>query len=182
MANQLWLPESSHSKGLIIVEENLHYKPQKLWRKHCDLKKRVTFLSVYYSYSETMIYTPYESHSGRFSVLLILYSVTFTFFTAYNNIHYCTPQIILPLCCEISPFWKHGYFSVTNWGQSHSVMSDSLRLHGLYSPWNSPGQNMGILSQWVAFPFSRGSSQPRDWTQVFCIAGGFFTSWAIWLD
>jgi len=27
----------------------------------------------------------------------------------------------------------------------------------------------------VAFPFSRGSSQPRDQTQVFCIAGGFFT-------
>ena len=31
---------------------------------------------------------------------------------------------------------------------------------------------------WVAFPFSRGSSQPRDQTQVSCIAGGFFTSWA----
>ena len=27
---------------------------------------------------------------------------------------------------------------------------------------------------WVAFPFSRGSSQPRDQTQVSCIAGGFF--------
>ena len=31
---------------------------------------------------------------------------------------------------------------------------------------------------WEAFPFSRGSSQPRDWTQVSHIAGGFFTSWA----
>ena len=30
----------------------------------------------------------------------------------------------------------------------------------------------------IAFPFSRGSSQPRDWTQVSCMAGGFFTSWA----
>ena len=29
---------------------------------------------------------------------------------------------------------------------------------------------------WVAFPFSRGSSQPRDPIQVFHIAGGFFTS------
>ena len=40
----------------------------------------------------------------------------------------------------------------------------------------------GILQarilEWVAFPFSRGSSQPRDRTQVFHIAGGFFTSWA----
>ena len=39
----------------------------------------------------------------------------------------------------------------------------------------------GILQarilKWVAFPFSRGSSQPRDWTQVSCFAGGFFTSW-----
>ena len=41
----------------------------------------------------------------------------------------------------------------------------------------------GILQarilKWVAFPFSRGSSQPRDWTQVSLIAGGFLTSWAI---
>ena len=40
----------------------------------------------------------------------------------------------------------------------------------------------GILQtrtlEWVAFPFSRGSSQLRDWTQVYCIAGRFFTSWA----
>ena len=40
----------------------------------------------------------------------------------------------------------------------------------------------GILQtrilEWVAFPFSRGSSQPRDQTQVSRIAGGFFTSWA----
>ena len=39
----------------------------------------------------------------------------------------------------------------------------------------------GILQartlEWVAFPFSRGSSQPRDWTQVSRIAGRFCTSW-----
>ena len=35
----------------------------------------------------------------------------------------------------------------------------------------------GIL-ELVAFPFSKGSSQPRDQTQVSRIAGGFFTSWA----
>ena len=40
----------------------------------------------------------------------------------------------------------------------------------------------GILQarilEWVAFPFSRGSSQPRNRTQVSCFVGGFFTSWA----
>ena len=33
----------------------------------------------------------------------------------------------------------------------------------------------GIL-EWVYFPFSRVSFQPRDRTQVSCIAGGFFTN------
>ena len=28
------------------------------------------------------------------------------------------------------------------------------------------------ILEWVAFPFSRGSSWPRDWSQVFHIAGG----------
>ena len=40
----------------------------------------------------------------------------------------------------------------------------------------------GILQarilEWVAIFFSRGSSQPRDWTQVSCIAGRFLTIWA----
>ena len=31
------------------------------------------------------------------------------------------------------------------------------------------------ILEWVAFPFSRGSSQPRDKTQVSHIAGGYFT-------
>ena len=40
----------------------------------------------------------------------------------------------------------------------------------------------GILQarilEWVAITSSRWSSQPRDWTQVSCIVGEFFTSWA----
>ena len=34
------------------------------------------------------------------------------------------------------------------------------------------------IMEWVAFPLSRGFSQPRDLTQASHIAGGFFTSWA----
>ena len=38
----------------------------------------------------------------------------------------------------------------------------------------------GILGR-VAYLFSRGNSQPRNQTRVFCIAGGFFfSSWATW--
>ena len=53
--------------------------------------------------------------------------------------------------------------------ESRPVVSDSLQPHGILQ---------ARILEWVAFPFSRVSSPPRDWTQVSCIAGGFFTSWA----
>ena len=58
--------------------------------------------------------------------------------------------------------------------ESRSVMSAlcdpmDYTVHGILQP--------GIL-EWVDFPFSRGSSQPRDWTQGSYFAGGFFTNWA----
>ena len=36
----------------------------------------------------------------------------------------------------------------------------------------------GRILEWAAIPFFRGSSKPRDQTQVSCIAGRFFTVWA----
>ena len=50
---------------------------------------------------------------------------------------------------------------------SRSVVSDSLRPHGLYPtrllcPWILQAR----ILEWAAIPFSRGSSQARDWTQV----------------
>ena len=46
--------------------------------------------------------------------------------------------------------------------------------------WNSPGSSIIWISQarildWVASSFARGSSWPRDWTHICCIADGFFT-------
>ena len=100
--------------------------------------------------------------------------------------------------------------------ESRSVVSNSLGPHGLYSPWNSPGQNTGVGSlsllqgifptqgsnpglphcrqiffyqlshkgsprilEWVAYPFSNGSSWPMNRTGVSCIAGRFFTNWGM---
>ena len=58
---------------------------------------------------------------------------------------------------------------VKKWSESHSVVSESLQpidyiVHGILQ---------ARILEWVAFPFSRGSSQPRDRTQVSQIAGGF---------
>ena len=51
---------------------------------------------------------------------------------------------------------------------SHSVVSNSLYPHIVH------GILQARILEWVAFPFSRGFSQPRDRTQVSCIAGRFF--------
>ena len=71
---------------------------------------------------------------------------------------------------------RHWFFdeAIKSGCESHSVVCDSLLSHGLYSPWNSPGQNTGGGTLSIL----QGSSQPRDWTQVSSIAGGFVISWA----
>ena len=63
---------------------------------------------------------------------------------------------------------------------SHSVVSNSLRPHGLYS---LPHSSVHWIFQarvleWVAISFSRASSRPRDWTQVSRIVGRRFNLWA----
>ena len=35
------------------------------------------------------------------------------------------------------------------------------------------------ILEWIAISFSRGSSWPRNWTQVSCIVGRFFTDWSM---
>ena len=58
--------------------------------------------------------------------------------------------------------------------ESRSVVSNSLRPHGLYSSWNSLGQYTGVGS----LSLLQGIFPTQGSNQVFCIAGRFFTSWA----
>ena len=56
-------------------------------------------------------------------------------------------------------------------------MSNFLRPHGLYPtrllcPWNFPSKNIGVGS------FSRGSSQPREWTHIYYIGKQILYPWA----
>ena len=57
--------------------------------------------------------------------------------------------------------------------ESHSVMSSSLLMD-----YRVRRILQARILEWVAFPFSRESFQPRDRAQVSHIADGFFTSWA----
>ena len=86
----------------------------------------------------------------------------------------------------------------TLWGRAGSILvNDSSSRAVKVSKWKSfslfdslqpmdcslPGSTVhGILQarilEWVAIPFSRGYSQPKDQTQVSQIAGRFFTIWS----
>ena len=93
--------------------------------------------------------------------------------------------------------------------ESHSVTSDSLWPHILYSPWNSPGQNTGVGSlsflqgifptqgsnpglphcKWILYQLShKGRSRTLEWVAypfssgsswVSWVAGRFYTDWAM---
>ena len=65
--------------------------------------------------------------------------------------------------------WKESYNKYRSEVKSHSVVSDSLQPHGLYSPWNSSGQSMRVGS----CSLLQGIFQTRNWTQEtsFCLQG-----------
>ena len=59
-----------------------------------------------------------------------------------------------------------------------SVMSSSLRPMDCSLPgFSVHGILQARLLEWLAIPFSRGSSQPWDWTQTSCTEGSFYTIW-----
>ena len=63
--------------------------------------------------------------------------------------------------------------------KSHSVMSDSCNPMDCSPPGSSVhGILQARILEWVAISFSRRSFQPKDRTQVSCVAGGFFAIWA----
>ena len=91
--------------------------------------------------------------------------------------------------------WPHGLYKYSPWnspGKDTGMGSHSL-LQGIFP---IPGLNPGLphcrqilyqlshqgsprILEWVAYPFSSGSSQPRNQTGVSCTVGGYFTSWDI---
>ena len=117
---------------------------------------------------------------------------------------YTTKQVILLRGCfslkvrvkvavVSNSLWPHGLYNPWN-SPGHTTGVGSLsHLQGIFP---IQGSNPGLLNcrrilyqlshqgspgilEWVAYPFSRGSSRPRNQTTVSCIAGGFFTNWAI---
>ena len=87
----------------------------------------------------------------------------------------------------------HGLYSPWNSPDQNTGVGSLSLLQGIFP---TQGLNPGLphfrqilyqlshkgsprILEWVAYPFSSGSSWPRNWTRVSCIAGRFFTNWAI---
>ena len=81
-----------------------------------------------------------------------------------NMIHASITALTHPNWNYLSDF----FFPLTKW------KCPTLYNHKDYSPcqWNSPGKNTGVGSHSLLQIFS---TEPRDWIQVSCIAGRFFT-------
>ena len=83
-----------------------------------------------------------------------------------------TRMLIVPTTCDliIKVINRCGGFRTMKVSQSCTTVCDLMdcTTHGIL---------LARILEWVAIPFSRGSSQLRDWTQVSHIAGRFFTGW-----
>ena len=89
--------------------------------------------------------------------------------------------------------WPHGLYSLWHSPGQNIGVGSLFLLQGIFP---TQGSNPGLpncrrilyqlshkgsprILEWVAYPFSSGSSWPRNQTGVSCIAGGFFTNRAI---
>ena len=109
----------------------------------------------------------------------ILFFVTeltvYPIFLLNNKCFTMSLHILLNMIFSGCPIFHHLFnnFCVaqlcsTVWGpMDYSLLGSSV-----------PGILQARILAWIAIPFSRGSSQPRDPSRVSCTAGRFFTVWA----
>ena len=96
---------------------------------------------------------PFNNNPVHISVMY-MHTLFFQNSITYEKVKVLVAQLYLTLCDRMA----------------HSPPGSSV--HGIVQ---------ARILECVALPFSRRSSQPRDGTQVSCIAGGFFTVWAIYV-
>ena len=141
----------------------ISHKQAFLGRTECLVYfKMVGFFSDIYCGNLVELLSGGKSHNGGSSSnfwILELSTLSLQQFVNHGS-DYSIPALV-PVCVLIT--------------QSRPMFCDLMN-------WSPPGSSVhGILQarilEWVAIPFSRGSSWPRDWTCVSCIAGRFFTVW-----
>ena len=101
------------------------------------------------AYSFQVIYQSLQVSLDSFDLILPSLSVY-----KLRQTQSCNRLRFSSVVCSILPQDLHLLFPLvenfsSSWSpenESHSVLSDDLQPHGLYSPWNSPGQDTGVGS------------------------------------
>ena len=119
----------------------------------CVLSKRNNFLSCLSFY--------YLFHWTQSNLILRSSMVKFT--------RLCRWLFVTPWPIQSMEFSSPG--DLSNPGIKPSLLHLRLVLYQLSH------QERPRILEWAAYPFSSGSSQPRNRTGVSCIAGGFFNTW-----
>ena len=103
--------------------------------------------------------------SQRLIILMFCISITMT--VKMKNLCFvlCIDSY-LPKCCK-----GETYILFIDWSEVKVAQSCA-------TPWTIQSMEFSRPEYWRAFCFSRGSFQYKDWIQISCITGRFFTSWA----
>ena len=102
----------------------------------------------------------------------------------------CMKVKVAQLCWTLC---NHGLYSPWNSPDQNTAVGSHSLLQGIFAPQGSnwslqhcrqilyqlSHQGSPWILEWAAVPFSKGSSWPRNWTEVSSFAGSFFTRWAI---
>ena len=97
------------------------------------------------------------------------------------------PTVCNPIDCSPPGSSVHGDSLGKNTGVGcHALLQGIFWIQGFNSGpphwrqilYHLTHQGSPKIVEWVAYPFSRGASWPRNWTRVSCITGRFATSWA----
>ena len=120
----------------------------------------------------TRVYTFVQSHhlDWAFGCVIYTYIIFIYLRKQYKHIrnHLCIHDLEKHGTCKNCMFVQKTKNDILECFMS-MITSNFYNVHGILQ---------AKILKWVAFLFSRWSSQPRDRTQVSCIAGRFFTFWA----
>ena len=167
----LWIAEAISSViERLILSHNLTWK-NNLLKEACfffiPLSLVLITFKIHNSNHISHIYVYFINYIYNFNIHFCIYIYTHTHISDHNHCkpvysdcdQKCTGVGSLSLFCQLQG---------SNLGLSHCRWILYKLSH----------KGRPRILEWVAYPFSRGSSWPKNWTGVCCIAHGFFINWA----
>ena len=95
-----------------------------------------------------------------------------------EHFHFSTAYLSSIVSDEMSAMLRCSSLLGNKQSESHSVMSDSLQLHGLNTWWNSPGQNTVVgshsLLQCIFSTQGLNPGLPQNWQILYCLYNKLF--------